>query len=219
MLAPISCLEHISNLVESAATNLGVEVRLQTEVTDPILIQPYYSIFAAVTEHKQAISYPVARHYLYRDRLLSTQSNLAELENFELQKFVNNDLLGNPPGIWSYFFDPAGSLIKRTSTLGEESLWSLDYSITTIFENSVRAIHDLPLGNCSSWTNQWAALTYKAPSNLDMQKPYLHLFAHNPNYKIHRFSSHHGFMSVSGSGDLIDEITHAIDYLEGVINE
>ncbi len=219
MLAPISCYEEIVNLVESAAKNLGVAANLQTQAVIRISNQPYYCIFAAVTEHKQAISYPASKHYNYRNRLISVPSDLTEHKNFELQSFVNSDLLGNPPGIWIYFFDKSGSLVSRSSTLGEETLWTLHYSITDIYENAVRTIHDLPLGNCASWTGKWAALTYQAPANLDMQKPYLHLFAHNPNYKLHRFSSHHGFISVSGSGDLIDEITHAVDYLEGIINE
>ncbi len=219
MLAPISCYEETINLVESAATNLGVAVNLHKVAINRISSHPYFCIFAAVTEHKQAMSYPVSRHYYYRDRLISTPSNLPELQNFELQRYVNNDLLGNQPGLWFYFFDESGSLIERTSTLGAETLWTLHYSITDIYENAVRTIHDLPLGNCASWTSQWATLTYQAPTHLDMQKPYLHLFAHNPNYKLHRFSSHHGFISVSGDGNLIEEITHAVDYLEGIVNE
>jgi hypothetical protein len=103
--------------------------------------------------------------------------------------------------------------------LGEEVLWSVTFSITSVLENALRASHKLPLGSPEQIEINWTIGRFDAPQHLDMQTPYLHLFAHEPRYRIRKLSSHSGYVALSNSSNLEEEVIHAIDYLEGVINE
>jgi hypothetical protein len=216
---PISCNKHLSSLLAGTASNLGLTIDLAESKKRELLTSPYYSIFAAQSPHLQTISYPVARHEVRRDRLLSMTSDLSEAESVDLQIIVNEELEKLSPGSYLFRFSENGELIDYEEVVGDESLWTLAYSQTSTIENAIRAAHDLPLGSSESLVESWRSIIYKAPAHLDMQKPYLHLFAHNPKYKIFRFASLHGVIMVSGIGDLDEEIIHAGDYLEGVINE
>jgi hypothetical protein len=110
-------------------------------------------------------------------------------------------------------------LISIQEGLGEEVLWSVTFSITSVFENALRAAHKLPLGSPEQLEVNWIFARFDAPQHLDMQTPYLHLFAHEPRYRIRKLSSHSGYVALSNSSNLEEEVIHAIDYLEGVINE
>jgi hypothetical protein len=217
--APISCNKHLSSLFAGTSGNLGLTIKLEESEKRELLASPYYSIFAAQSPHRQTISYPVARHEVRRGRLLSMTSDRKEVDSVTLQLVVNQELEKLSPGSYLFRFSENGELINVGEVFSDESLWTLAYSQTSTLENTVRAAHDLPLGSSESLVENWQTIIYQAPAHLDMQKPYLHLFAHNPKYKLFRFTSHHGVIMVSGAGGLYEEITHAGDYLEGVVNE
>ena len=219
MPAPISCNKHLSSLLAGTAGNLGLTIKLEESEKRELLASPYYSIFAAKSPHRQTISYPIARHELRRGRLLSMTSDLSEVDSVDLQMAVNQELERLLPGSYLFRFTKNGDLIEKSEAFSNESLWTLAYSQTSTMENALRAVHDLPFGSSESMVESWQTIIYEAPAHLDMQKPYFHLFAHNPKYKLFRFTSHHGVIMVSGAGDLYEEITHAGDYLEGVVNE
>lgn len=66
----------------------------------------------------------------------------------------------------------------------------------------------------------WMTLEFSAPVDLDMFRTYLHLCARNPGYKFHHYDSHSGVIFLSGEERKIrEDLQHAVDYLEGVINE
>ena len=219
MPAPISCNKHLSSLLAGIAGNLGLTIKLEESEKRELLASPYYSIFAAQSPHRQTISYPVARHEVRRGRLLSMTSDLIEADSVDLQMAVNQEMEKLSPGSYLFRFSENGELIEKSEAFSNESLWTLAYSQTSTMENALRAVHDLPFGSSESMVESWQTIIYEAPAHLDMQKPYFHLFAHNPKYKLFRFTSHHGVIMVSGAGDLYEEITHAGDYLEGVVNE
>ena len=105
--------------------------------------------------------------------------------------------------------------------------WTIDGSITSQFEQHLRAILDLPLGDTSM------IATYAVMGNVlggekeDMYRPYLHLMARTPKLKIHQYRKEVkpgrkiGHVTLLGENlvELTAEVQHAIDYMGGVIDE
>ena len=105
--------------------------------------------------------------------------------------------------------------------------WTIEGSVTSQFEQHLRAILDLPLGD-PSMTAAFAVMGIVfGGEKSDMYRPYLHLMARNPELKIHQNrtgvqpGSHVGHVSAVGENltHLEDLITHACDYMSGVIDE
>jgi len=111
-------------------------------------------------------------------------------------------------------------------------LWTIEGAQTSQFEQHVRAVLDLPLGDP----------TITAPivvvgnvlvgkklddKKIDMYRPYLHLMARTPALKFHQYGnpvsrSHKaGHITLMGVRleELTNEIQHAIDYMSGEIDE
>ena len=105
--------------------------------------------------------------------------------------------------------------------------WSIEGSVTSQFEQHLRAILDLPLGDTSR-TSDWAVMGNMLGGDYpDMYRPYLHLMARNPRLKFHHYRKEVkpgrkiGHVTLLGS-DLVElrqEVDHAIDYLSGAIDE
>lgn len=105
--------------------------------------------------------------------------------------------------------------------------WSIDASRTSQFEQHLRAILDLPLGD-PSMTNNYAVMgNIVAKNKTDMYRPYLHLMARNPSLKFHMYSKRVlpglevGHINAVGKDltELQSEIEHAVDYMSGEIEE
>ena len=115
-------------------------------------------------------------------------------------------------------------LVMHPSTSG---YWSIDASRTSQFEQHLRAILDLPLGD-PSMTNDYAVMGNIVGKNkTDMYRPYLHLMARNPSLKFHMYSKQVrpglevGHINAFGKdlAELQSEIEHAVDYMSGEIDE
>ena len=115
-------------------------------------------------------------------------------------------------------------LVMHPSTSG---YWSIDASRTSQFEQHLRAILDLPLGD-PSMTNDFAVMGNIVGKNkTDMYRPYLHLMARNPSLKFHMYSKQVrpglevGHINAFGKdlAELQSEIEHAVDYMSGEIDE
>ena len=105
--------------------------------------------------------------------------------------------------------------------------WTIEGSVTSQFEQHLRAVLDLPLGD-TSMTAKWAVMgNILGGSNSDMYRPYLHLMARTPNLKFHHYSKEVrpgrkiGHVTITGD-DLVElraEVSHALAYLSGEIDE
>lgn len=105
--------------------------------------------------------------------------------------------------------------------------WSIEGSVTSQFEQHLRAILDLPLGD-TSMTAEWAVMGNVLGGNkVDMYRPYLHLMARTPGLKFHQYRKEVrpgrkiGHVTIIGS-DLIElrkEVDHALQYMSGEIDE
>jgi len=106
--------------------------------------------------------------------------------------------------------------------------WTIDGAVTSQFEQHLRAVLDLPLGDPSArqeWTVMANVLGGEHP---DLYPAYPHLMARDPGLKIHLYGKgvrpgrKLGHVNVTGDGDveaLRERARHAADYLQGVIDE
>lgn len=105
--------------------------------------------------------------------------------------------------------------------------WSMDGAVTGQFEQHLRAVLDLPLGQSSArepWTVMGNVLGGDYP---ELYPTYRHLMARDPGLHIHLYGKgvrpgrKLGHVNVSGSdlATLRDRAQHACDYLQGVIDE
>ncbi|MCH8612297.1 5-(carboxyamino)imidazole ribonucleotide synthase [Arsenicicoccus dermatophilus] len=105
--------------------------------------------------------------------------------------------------------------------------WTIDGSVTSQFEQHLRAVLDLPLGSTRSrarWTVMGNVLGGDHP---ELYRTYLHLMARDPEMKFHLYGKDVrpgrkiGHVDVSGDDldDLRERARHACDYLQGVVTE
>lgn len=113
-----------------------------------------------------------------------------------------------------------GHLALGPTTTG---VWTIEGSRTSQFEQHLRAILDLPLGDPSLCERFTLSAEFGAEGN--MYRPYLHLMARSPGLKFHQYSlensMHFGHVTALG-GDLLDLqecVSHAVEYLNGVVDE
>ena len=110
--------------------------------------------------------------------------------------------------------------------------WSIEGAVTSQFEQHLRAVLDLPLGDPSArdpWTVMGNVLGGEYP---DLYPTYRHLMARDPGLKIHLYGKgvrpgrKLGHVTVTGGdggadslAELRERARHAADYLQGVIDE
>ena len=105
--------------------------------------------------------------------------------------------------------------------------WTIEGSRTSQFEQHLRAILDLPLGD-PTMTAPYAVMgNILGGEKTDMYRPYLHLMARNPNLKFHQYKKEVrkgrkiGHVTVIGENllELTEIAEHARDYMSGEIDE
>ncbi len=105
--------------------------------------------------------------------------------------------------------------------------WTIDGSRTSQFEQHLRAVLDLPLGD-PEMTHQFAVMgNILGGEKTDMYRPYLHLMARNPDLKFHQYLKEVrpgrkiGHVTAAGSNllQLTEDVQHARDYMSGAIDE
>ena len=105
--------------------------------------------------------------------------------------------------------------------------WSIDGAVTSQFENHLRAVLDLPLGNPSLVAPHAVMVNVLGGDKPDMYYGYLHTMARDPGLHVHMYGKDvrpgrkNGH--VTAVGDDLDELLtrahHAADYFTGVIDE
>jgi 5-(carboxyamino)imidazole ribonucleotide synthase len=105
--------------------------------------------------------------------------------------------------------------------------WSIEGSVTSQFEQHLRAILDLPLGS-PAMNHPFAVMgNVLGGDKTDMYRPYLHLMARTPSLHFHQYKKEvrkgRKIGHVTACGDdllhLTQEVEHARDYMSGVIDE
>ena len=105
--------------------------------------------------------------------------------------------------------------------------WSIDGAVTSQFENHLRAVLDLPLGDPSAVAPYAVMVNVLGGEKGDMYRAFLHCLARDPGLKVHMYGKDVrpgrkiGHVTVVGDDldDLLARAHHAADYLTGVIDE
>ncbi len=105
--------------------------------------------------------------------------------------------------------------------------WTVDGSITSQYEQHLRAILDLPLGDPSMTAAYVVTGNFYCGEKPNMYRPYLHLMARTPALKFHQYKNSGvpgelmGHITLVGNDlpKIIEEIEHALQYLQGEIDE
>jgi 5-(carboxyamino)imidazole ribonucleotide synthase len=105
--------------------------------------------------------------------------------------------------------------------------WTIEGATTSQFEQHLRAILDLPLGDPAMVAPYAVMGNILGGDKSDMYRPYLHLMARNPNLKFHQYKKEIrkgrkvGHVTVIGENllELTEIIAHARDYMSGEIDE
>ena len=200
--------------------SLGIFLTPRVVDRKSISEENFFSIHYAFSQHKQLSLWGITEHSFYRGRLMSKprSNDKSEVDEYIVGQVQSHLSTSEDFGSGLFRFTTGGELIDHHRGVHRESMWTLDFSYTSQFENELRGVLDLPLGNVSREFD-WMTLEFSAPDTLDMVHPYLHLSARNPRYKFHHYGPFHGIVTVSGNGNLREDLEHAVDYLEGVITE
>jgi 5-(carboxyamino)imidazole ribonucleotide synthase len=105
--------------------------------------------------------------------------------------------------------------------------WSIDGAVTSQFEQHLRAVLDLPLGDTTLKSAYVVMGNILGGEKADMYRPYLHLMARNPDLKVHQYRKEVrngrkiGHVTMVGENllQLVEDVQHARDYMSGAIDE
>lgn len=123
---------------------------------------------------------------------------------------------------------PAGFLVNELAMRPHNSgHWTIDGSVTSQFEQHLRAVLDLPLGDTrprARWTVMANVLGGDYP---DLYPAYRHLLARDPGLRVELYGKEVrpgrkiGHVTVYGDdlAELRERARHAADYLEGTVTE
>lgn len=105
--------------------------------------------------------------------------------------------------------------------------WTIEGSHTSQFEQHLRAVLDLPLGDPAMTAPVAVMGNVLGGEKVDMYRPYLHLMARTPGLKFHHYKKDVrpgrkiGHVTLIGKDlvELTHEVQHALDYMSGEIDE
>ncbi|MSY37954.1 MAG: ATP-grasp domain-containing protein, partial [Actinobacteria bacterium] len=105
--------------------------------------------------------------------------------------------------------------------------WSIEGAVTSQFENHLRAVLDLPLGDPSTRSAAVVMVNVLGGTVGNLYSAYRHVFARDPELKVHLYGKEvkpgRKVGHVTLLGDNADELLvrgrHAADYFSGTINE
>ena len=105
--------------------------------------------------------------------------------------------------------------------------WSIDGAVTSQFENHLRAVLDLPLGNPAPVAPWTVMVNVIGGDYSDMYPAFKHCMARDPGVRIHMYGKEvrkgrkigHVTVLSQDLADALQRAHHAADYLRGVIEE
>lgn len=181
------------------ATSWAPTQTIQSEGICTLTISPAQVISSAVAEQAQHLA-------------LSIAEEVALIGVMAVEMFVKGDQL--------YL----NELAMRPHNSGH---WTIEGARTSQFEQHLRAVLDLPLGD-PTITAPFAVMgNILGGEKTDMYRPYLHLMARNPGLKFHQYRKEVrkgrkiGHVTVVGENllELTEVAEHARDYMSGEIDE
>jgi len=182
----------------------------------------------------QAVAYPLVEtvqedgvcRQVYAPAPHSTPTQAGSAQSIALRLAGELDVVGL---LAVELFETSDGLLvnERAMRPHNSGHWSIDGSVTSQFENHLRAVLDLPLGDPSA-TAEHAVMVNVLGGDLDDIYPaYLHCMARDPDLKIHMYGKavkpgrKIGHVTVVGTAfsQLRERALHAAAYLRGDIDE
>ncbi len=126
------------------------------------------------------------------------------------------------------FDTPEGVLVNELAMRPHNSgHWGIDGAVTSQFENHLRAVLDLPLGDPSASAPLTVMVNLLGGDLTDLYPAYLHCMARDPGLKFHMYGKavkpgrKVGHVTATGDDldDLLERTRHAVAYLRGDIDE
>jgi 5-(carboxyamino)imidazole ribonucleotide synthase len=181
------------------ATSWAPTQTVQSDGICTLTISPAPTISSIIAEHAQHLA-------------LSIADEISLIGVMAVEMFVKGDQL---------FIN---ELAMRPHNSGH---WTIEGSRTSQFEQHLRAILDLPLGDPTMVAPFAVMGNILGGEKSDMYRPYLHLMARNPNLKFHQYKKEVrkgrkiGHVTVIGENllELTEVAEHARDYMSGEIDE
>jgi 5-(carboxyamino)imidazole ribonucleotide synthase len=188
----------------------------------------------ARSPHGQMVAYPVVQTVQENgmcSEVIAPAPNLSDERSAEAQRIAMHiahelDVVGM---LAVELFDTGSEILVNELAMRPHNSghWSIDGAVTSQFENHLRAVLDLPLGNpnpIAKWTVMVNVIGGDYP---DMYAAFKHCMARDPGVRIHMYGKEVrkgrkiGHVTVL-SDDLDDALSrahHAADYLCGTIQE
>ncbi|HVQ49697.1 MAG TPA: ATP-grasp domain-containing protein, partial [Mycobacterium sp.] len=126
------------------------------------------------------------------------------------------------------FDTDAGVLVNELAMRPHNSgHWGIEGAVTSQFENHLRAVLDLPLGDPSAIAPFAVMVNVLGGELADLYPAYLHCMARDPGLKVHVYGKQVkrgrkvGHVTVTGNdlADLTERARHAAAYMRGDIDE
>lgn len=126
------------------------------------------------------------------------------------------------------FDTPSGVVVNELAMRPHNSgHWTIDGAVTSQFENHLRAVLDLPLGDPSATAPHTAMVNVLGGDLPEVYPAYLHCMARDPALRIHMYGKgvrpgrKIGHVTVAGTDadDVKERARHAAAYLRGDIDE
>ena len=122
----------------------------------------------------------------------------------------------------------AGVLVNELAMRPHNSgHWSIEGAVTSQFENHLRAVLDLPLGDPSARAQSVVMVNILGGTVGDLYSAYRHVFARDPELKVHLYGKEvkpgrkvgHVTLLGANAEELLARGRHAADYFSGTIDE
>lgn len=175
----------------------------------------FSAVLIARSEHGQVSTWPLAK-FNGNVLVVSPNSSDVTLTSQTIEHAISVNLIGAA----EYLFNDNNKLIRINFLNTESAAWTIFGSITNYYEQLIRAKLNLPLGTTNLNGKYVVCGELKNAPGKDEFYPYLHLMAHNPNYKFDK-SGQRNFITLVGE-DLdfqIQQVKHAQDYYSAKIQE
>lgn len=227
-------------LVDSVDAALGVIERNAIEAPAQWLFEarvPFKRELAAQvarSPHGQAVAYPVVETVQRDgicDEVIAPAPNLSPERAVEAQRIA----LGVAEAVdvtgmlaVELFETDEGLLINELAMRPHNSgHWTIDGSVTSQFENHLRAVLDLPLGSPAARAPYSVMVNVLGTERGELYAAYRHVMAADPSVKVHMYGKSPrpgrklGHVTVTGDDlpSLRERARHAAGYLAGVIDE
>jgi 5-(carboxyamino)imidazole ribonucleotide synthase len=191
------------------------------------------SAMVARSPHGQAVAYPVVETLQVDGvcREVVAPARIAEDHAVRAQEValgIARDL--GVVGVMAVemFDTPDGVLVNELAMRPHNSgHWSIEGAVTSQFENHLRAVLDLPLGDPRPVAPYAVMVNVLGGDHPDMYPAYLHCMARDPALHVHMYGKQVrpgrkvGHVTLLGDdvADLLDRGRHAAGYLRGEITE